>query len=141
MIRVIAEPKRIQAHGKPPKVIEEFFGQASSGTSVASVARMISPAGWSEPGQTPEFDEFTVVLQGLLASRHAIPSTKLPPGKPIMVNAGEWVRYSTPEPGGAQYIAVCIPAYSPNTVPTRLTPMRPPFVKSQLNLQHTPWYG
>jgi quercetin dioxygenase-like cupin family protein len=116
MVRVIAEPKRIQAHGKPPKVIEEFVGQASSGTSVASVARMVSPAGWSEPGQTPEFDEFTVVLQGLLRVETRNTVHEVAAGQAIIVNAGEWVRYSTPEPGGAQYIAVCIPAFSPDTV-------------------------
>lgn len=116
MARVIAEPGRIQAHGEPPKVIEEFIGQASSGTSVVSVARMISPAGWSEPGQTPEFSEFTVVLQGLLRVETRNGVHEVPAGQAIIVDAGEWVRYSTPEPGGAQYIAVCIPAFSPDAV-------------------------
>src|SRR5713101_6600659 len=100
MVRVIGEPKRIQAHGKPPKVIEEFIGKASSATSIASVARMVSPAGWSEPGQTPEFNEFTIVSQGLLRVETRNTLHEVSAGQAIIVDAGEWVRYSTPEPGG-----------------------------------------
>lgn len=115
MARVIAEPNRIQAHGSPPKVIEEFVGRGDSGGAV-SVARMVSPAGWGEPGQTPEFDEYTVVLRGALRveTRGGIHIVKA--GQAVLVGRGEWVRYSTPEPDGAEYIAVCLPAFSPEVV-------------------------
>lgn len=116
VIRVIDEPKQIEAHGKPPKVIQEFIGGANAGTSVVSVARMLSPSGWSEPGQTPAFDEFTVVLKGLLRVETRSGVRDVSAGQAVAVDAGEWVRYSTPAPDWAEYIAVCFPAFSPETV-------------------------
>jgi quercetin dioxygenase-like cupin family protein len=112
----ITEPKRIHAHGEPPKVIEEFIGRVNSGTQALSIARMVSPAGWSEPGQTPEFDEYTVVLRGELRVETRGETQDVPAGQAIIVHKGEWVRYSSPAAGGAEYIAVCIPAFSPDTV-------------------------
>lgn len=116
MPRIIPEPTRIEAVGSPPKVIEEFIGRVNTGTSDVSVARMVSPAGWGEPGQTPEFDEFTVVLRGALHVETREGVLRVEAGQAIIVERGEWVRYSTPEPGGAEYIAVCVPAFSPETV-------------------------
>ena len=116
MARVIPEPKRIEAHGQPPKVIEEFVGRVASATSAVSVARMVSPTGWSEPGQTPEFDEYTVVLRGALRVETRERVLRVEAGQAVIVSRGEWVRYSTPEAGGAEYIAVCVPAFSPETV-------------------------
>jgi quercetin dioxygenase-like cupin family protein len=116
MARVIGEPKHIRAHGEPPKVIEEFIGRLNSGTSAVSIARMVSPAGWGEPGQTPEFDEYTVVLRGALRVETRDAVHELAAGQAIAVQAGEWVRYSTPHAPGAEYIAVCIPAFAPETV-------------------------
>ena len=116
MPQIIEAPTRIQAHGKPPKTIEEFIGRANSRTEVVSIARMVSPAGWNEPGQTPEFDEFTVVLRGQLQAETRDGIRQISAGQAIIVSRGEWVRYSTPSPGGAEYIAVCLPAFSPATV-------------------------
>lgn len=116
MIRVIDAPKRIQAHGKPPKVIQEFIGRANTGTSAVSVARMLSPSGWSEPGQTAAFDEFTVVLKGVLRVETRSGVRDVAAGQAVAIDAGEWVRYATPESDGAEYIAVCVPAFSPETV-------------------------
>ncbi len=116
MVRVIAGPTRIQAHGQPPKVIEEFVGRVNSGTGAVSIARMVSPAGWSEPGQTPEFDEYTVVLRGVLHVKTRQGTNRIAAGQAIVVAKGEWVRYSSPEADGAEYIAVCLPAFSPETV-------------------------
>jgi ethanolamine utilization protein EutQ (cupin superfamily) len=116
MVRVIKEPKRIEAHGQPPKVIEEFVGRVNSATSAVSVARMVSPSGWSEPGQTPEFDEFTVVLRGALHVETRDGDLRAEAGQTVVVERGEWVRYSTPEAGGAEYISVCVPAFSPASV-------------------------
>jgi quercetin dioxygenase-like cupin family protein len=112
----ITAPKIIPAAGKPPKIIEEFIGRVNSTTSAISIAKMTSPAGWREPGQTPDFDEYTIVLAGELQveTRQAVHNVAA--GQAIVVNAGEWVRYSTPGPDGAQYIAVCVPAFSPETV-------------------------
>jgi mannose-6-phosphate isomerase-like protein (cupin superfamily) len=110
---VIPEPKRIEAHGQPPKVIEEFVGRVASATLAVSVARMVSPTGWSEPGQTPEFDEFTVVLRGALRVETRESVLRVEAGQAVIVARGEWVRYSSPEAGGAEYIAVCVPAFSP----------------------------
>jgi mannose-6-phosphate isomerase-like protein (cupin superfamily) len=106
----------IEAAGTPPKRIEEFVGRVNSGTSEVSVARMTSPEGWSEPGQTPEFKEFTVVLKGMLRVTLRDRELDVPAGQAVEIGAGEWVRYSTPHPGGAEYIAVCVPAFSPETV-------------------------
>ncbi len=116
MPQLIKAPTRIQAHGQPPKTIEEFIGRLNSHTESVSIARMISPSGWSEPGQTPEFDEFTVVLHGEIQVETREGIHRLSAGQSIIVSRGEWVRYSTPAPGGAEYIAVCVPAFSPTTV-------------------------
>ena len=116
MTRLIEAPVRIQAAGHPPKTIEEFVGRVVSQTSVLSIARMTSPQGWSEPQQTPEFDEYTVVLGGCLVVETAEGTTQVRAGQAVIVPKGQWVRYSTPHEGGAQYIAVCVPAFSPQTV-------------------------
>ncbi len=116
MARQIDSPARIEAHGEPPKVIEEFVGRVNSGTSAVSVARMVSPAGWNEPGQTPEFDEYTVVLRGCLRVETHAGTHDVVAGQAITTTAGEWVRYSSPHEGGAEYVAVCLPAFSPETV-------------------------
>lgn len=112
----LATPTRIEAAGNKPKVIDEFVGRVNSQTSTLSVARMHSPEGWVEPGQTPEFDEFTVVLEGLLRVEARGGAVDVRAGEAVIAHAGEWVRYSTPEPGGALYIAVCSPAFSPESV-------------------------
>ncbi len=112
----IPAPIVIKAAGNPPKTIEEYIGRVNSKTQDLSIARMKSPSGWSEPGQTPEFDEYTLVLSGMLrvASRQGTQDVRA--GEAIIVRRSEWIRYSTPEPGGAEYIAVCLPAFSPDTV-------------------------
>jgi mannose-6-phosphate isomerase-like protein (cupin superfamily) len=112
----IPEPTRIQSAGNKPKLIDEFVGRVNTKTSAASVAHMRSPQGWIEPGQTPEFDEFTIVLKGMLRVEHKEGSLDIDAGQGVIVHAGEWVRYSTPEEGGAEYIAVCLPAFSMETV-------------------------
>jgi mannose-6-phosphate isomerase-like protein (cupin superfamily) len=106
--------KRVEAAGTPPKIIEEFFGRVSSGDDTVSIAVMRSPAGWSEPGQTPEFDERTAVLSGRLLVHHTDGAIELGPGEAITTPAGTWVRYETLEP--TEYVAVCIPAFSPDLV-------------------------
>ena len=116
MVRLIPSPTRIQAEGQPPKIIEEFFGRLNSGTLKVSIARMVSPSGWSEPGQTPSFDEFTVVLRGRLRVETRDAVQEVSEGQAISAASGEWIRYSTPGPEGAEYIAVCLPAFSPETV-------------------------
>jgi len=116
MPRHIPKPTRIEAAGTPPKTIEEFVGRVNSATDSVSVARMVSPQGWSEPGQTPEFDEYTVVLKGCLRVEHRAGTLDVRAGEAVITNGGEWVRYSSPEVGGAEYIAVCLPAFSPATV-------------------------
>lgn len=116
MIRLIAAPKRIEAVGTPPKIIEEFFGLVTSQSPQVSIAKMVSPSGWSEPGQTPEFDEYTVVLKGQLRVETRTGFQDVSAGQAVFTPRGEWVRYSTPAPSGAEYIAVCIPAFSPSTV-------------------------
>ena len=113
---LIAQPTRIEAAGTPPKLIEEYIGRANSGTAAVSVAHMRSPAGWAEPGQTPEFDEFTVVLRGTLRVEHRGGTLDVHAGQAVIAHKGEWVRYSTPAADGAEYIAVCLPAFSPETV-------------------------
>jgi mannose-6-phosphate isomerase-like protein (cupin superfamily) len=113
MAYVIAAPTVIPAAGQPPKLIEEFIGRVNSKTSAISIAKMVSPSGWSEPGQTPEFDEYTIVLRGELQVETGETIHKVTVGQAIIVNRGEWVRYSTPGPEGAEYIAVCVPAFSP----------------------------
>ena len=112
----IANPTRIEAAGNKPKIIEEFIGSVNSAEPRLSVARMKSPAGWVEPGQTPEFDEFTVVMAGMLRVTHRGGVIDVRAGQAIVTRGGEWVQYSTPEEGGAEYVAVCLPAFSPDTV-------------------------
>jgi ethanolamine utilization protein EutQ (cupin superfamily) len=114
MVQIIKAPHRVTAHGQPPKTIEEFVGRANTLTGAISIARMISPAGWSEPGQTPEFDEYTIVLRGALEVETADQTLQVEAGQAVISAAGEWVRYSTPH--GAEYVAVCLPAFSPATV-------------------------
>jgi len=112
----ISSPSIITAAGNKPKKIEEFIGRVNSKTSSVSIARMTSPSGWVEPGQKPEFDEFTVVLKGMLKVVTDKETFEIKSGEAIIVKSGEWVRYSTPGPEGAEYIAVCLPAFSPETV-------------------------
>jgi ethanolamine utilization protein EutQ len=116
MPTLIAKPTRITAAGNKPKLIDEHIGRVNSGESRLSVAHMRSPGGWVEPGQTPEFDEFTVVLKGTLRVTHKNGALDVNAGQAIVAHAGEWVQYSTPQPEGAEYIAVCLPAFSPQTV-------------------------
>ena len=116
MPRLIAGPTVIAAAGNKPKRIEEFAGHVNSGHAGVSVARMVSPQGWLEPGQRPEFEEITIVLRGMIRVEHEGGVTDVRAGQAIVTSPGEWVRYSTPEPGGAEYIAVCTPAFSPATV-------------------------
>lgn len=115
MIKLIQSPANIAATGNMPKRIEEYFGRINSKSEEVSIARMKSPAGWEEPGQSPEFDEYTVVLQGTLRVETRKDEFYVHGGQAILVGKGEWVRYSSPEPGGAEYIAVCIPAFSPDS--------------------------
>ena len=116
MPHLIAAPSVIQAAGNKPKRIEEFAGHVNSGHAQVSVARMVSPGGWQEPGQRPEFEEITVVLRGLLRVEHEQGALEVRAGQAVVTRPGEWVRYSTPEAEGAEYIAVCLPAFSPATV-------------------------
>ena len=116
MPRHIAAPKVIAAAGNKPKRIEEFIGRVSSGTADVSVARMKSPSGWVEPGQRPEFDEYTVVLHGALRVTTKSGIVDVHAGEAVIVPRGEWVQYSTPGEDGAEYIAICLPAFSPDTV-------------------------
>ena len=116
MPRLIAAPTRIEAAGNKPKLIDEYIGAVNSGDTRASIAHMRSPQGWQEPGQTPEFDEFTIVLKGKLRVEHAGGAMEVAAGQAIHTPPGEWIRYSTPFEGGAEYIAVCLPAFSPATV-------------------------
>ena len=109
-------PTRIEAAGQPPKTILEYAGRVRTGSTEVSVAHMKSPAGWSEPGQRPSFEEVTLVLRGLLRVEHEGGVVEVKPGQAIIAHAGEWVRYSSPGPEGAEYVAVCAPAFSPETV-------------------------
>jgi mannose-6-phosphate isomerase-like protein (cupin superfamily) len=115
MPTLISQPVRIASAGNKPKLIDEFIGRVTSGTGAVSVAHMRSPGGWIEPGQTPEFDEYTVVLRGTLRVESKDSVTDVRSGQAIVAKRGEWVRYSTPEPDGAEYIAVCQPAFSMDT--------------------------
>jgi ethanolamine utilization protein EutQ len=112
----INSPTRIQAMGNKPKIIEEFIGRVNSKTSAVSIARMKSPSGWLEPGQTPEFAEYTIILHGRLRVTTKNGEVDIAAGQAVIVHSGEWVQYSTPGPDGAEYIAVCLPAFSPDTV-------------------------
>lgn len=116
MPRLIERPTVIQAAGNKPKQIEEFAGRVNSGHAGVSVARMISPEGWIEPGQRPEFEEITLVLRGTLRVEHERGALDVHAGQAIVTHPGEWVRYSSPEPGGAEYVAVCTPAFTPQSV-------------------------
>jgi ethanolamine utilization protein EutQ len=114
MPTLISKPTRIQSAGNQPKIIEEFVGRVNSKTPALSVAHMRSPEGWLEPGQTPEFDEYTVVLSGLLKVKHKAGVLDVAAGQAVLAHRGEWVQYSTPL--GAEYVSVCLPAFSPDTV-------------------------
>jgi mannose-6-phosphate isomerase-like protein (cupin superfamily) len=114
--RVISQPAEVLAEGNPPKKIREFAGRMSSGSDEISIALMRSPGGWSEPGQTPGFTEYSVVLEGMLRATTRDGTHDIRPGQAIVVESGEWVQYSTPLPEGAEYLAVCRPAFSPDTV-------------------------
>jgi mannose-6-phosphate isomerase-like protein (cupin superfamily) len=116
MPKLIAQPTVIEAAGNKPKLIEEFFGRVNSQTADVSIARMRSPGGWVEPGQMPEFDEYTVVLRGELQVATKSGTLTVRAGQAVLTSKGEWVQYSTPHPDGAEYIAVCLPAFSPATV-------------------------
>ncbi len=116
MPKLIETPNRIEAAGNKPKLIEEYVGRVNSATEAVSIARMRSPAGWREPGQTPEFDEFTVVLKGTLRVEHRDGMLNVHAGQAVIAAKGEWIRYSTPAVDGAEYIAVCLPAFSAETV-------------------------
>src|ERR1051326_2713084 len=116
MPTLIAQPTRITAAGNKPKLIDEYIGRVNSHSANVSVAHMRSPHGWEEPGQTPEFDEFTVVLKGLLRVHHRAGQMDVAAGQAVITRAGEWIRYSTPNEDEAEYIAVCLPAFSPDTV-------------------------
>ena len=116
MPTLIPKPTRIEAAGNKPKLIDEYIGRVNSATSTTSVAHMRSPGGWQEPGQTPEFDEFTVVLRGTLRVEHRGGSMDVHAGQAVIAHRGEWVRYSTPGEEGAEYIAVCLPAFAMDTV-------------------------
>jgi mannose-6-phosphate isomerase-like protein (cupin superfamily) len=113
---LIAAPTVVPAAGDPPKRIEEYAGRVNSGHGTVSVARMVSPQGWREPGQRPEFEEITVVLKGMIRVEHHGGALEVRAGQAVVTAPGEWVRYSTPEAGGAEYVAICMPAFSPDTV-------------------------
>ena len=113
---LVTAPTRIQAAGNKPKLIDEYIGRVNSKNGDVSVAHMRSPGGWTEPGQTPEFQEFTIVLKGMLRLEHENGSLEVGAGQAVVTHPGEWVRYSTPDPEGAEYIAVCLPAFSMETV-------------------------
>jgi mannose-6-phosphate isomerase-like protein (cupin superfamily) len=116
MARLIEKPTVIAAVGNKPKRIEEFVGRVNTQMDQVSIARMHSSPGWEEPGQTPEFDEFTLVLAGMLRVETKTGVLEVLAGQAVHAPAGEWVRYSTPEPEGADYVSVCVPAFSPPTV-------------------------
>jgi mannose-6-phosphate isomerase-like protein (cupin superfamily) len=116
MPTLIDKPTVIEAAGNQPKQIEEYAGRVNSGHTAVSIARMVSPQGWVEPGQRPEFEEITIVLRGMLRVDYEDGALEVRAGQGVVCRPGEWVRYSSPEPGGAEYVAVCLPAFSPDTV-------------------------
>jgi len=116
MPELIPTPTRIVAAGNRPKAIDEYVGRVNSRSTALSIAHMRSPAGWEEPGQRPEFDEYTLVLKGMLRVSHEGGSLDVRAGQAVVARAGEWVRYASPEADGAEYVAVCLPAFSPDTV-------------------------
>lgn len=113
---VIKSPTIIESAGNKPKIIEEYFGRVNSKTDVVSIAKMTSPQGWVEPGQRPLFDEYTVVLKGTLQVKTENGIIDVKSGSAILTKKGEWIQYATPNEGGAEYVAVCLPAFSPDTV-------------------------
>jgi ethanolamine utilization protein EutQ (cupin superfamily) len=113
---LIESPSRVEAAGTKPKLIDEYAGRVNTGEERVSVAHMRSPSGWVEPGQRPDFDEYTLVLRGELHVEHEGGTLDVRAGQAVLTRAGEWVRYSTPHPDGAEYVAVCLPAFSPDTV-------------------------
>lgn len=115
-MKKIDKPTIIQAAGNKPKIIQEFIGRVNSNTNEVSIAKMTSPPGWLEPGQKPEFNEYTLVLKGVLRVATKNSTDDIHAGEAVIVTADEWVQYSTPGPDGAEYIAVCLPAFSPDTV-------------------------
>lgn len=116
MPTIIKSPTKIEAAGNKPKIIEEFIGRVNSSNEQISIAKMKSPAGWEEPGQTPEFDEYSIVLKGMLRVETKIKTYDIKAGEAIITHKGEWIKYNTPTPEGAEYIAVCLPAFSPDSV-------------------------
>lgn len=116
MPSLIPAPTIIQAAGNKPKRIEEYAGRITTRQADVSVARMVSPEGWVEPGQRPEFQEITLVLRGALRVEHEGGALEVRAGQAVVTGPGEWVRYASPEPGGAEYVAICLPAFSPETV-------------------------
>jgi mannose-6-phosphate isomerase-like protein (cupin superfamily) len=116
MAKLIARPTLVEAAGNKPKQIAEYVGRVNSATSAVSLAHMKSPSGWVEPGQTPEFDEYTLVLRGMLRVEGRGETIDVQAGQAVIAPAGEWVRYGSPGPEGAEYVAVCLPAFSPSTV-------------------------
>jgi mannose-6-phosphate isomerase-like protein (cupin superfamily) len=115
MPELIGKPSRVTAAGEPPKLIDEYVGQVNTGDQRVSIARMRSPSGWAEPGQRPEFDEFTIVLRGALVVEFDGGRLTVEAGQGVHTGPGEWVRYSTPGADGAEYVAVCLPAFTPGT--------------------------
>lgn len=116
MPTLIQAPSIVEAAGNKPKIIREYVGRVNSATSALSIAQMLSPGGWIEPGQTPEFDEYTLVIRGTLRVEHTRGVVDVRAGQAILVRAAEWVQYSTPEPDGAEYVSVCLPAFAPDLV-------------------------
>jgi mannose-6-phosphate isomerase-like protein (cupin superfamily) len=139
MPELIQTPSRVEAAGTKPKLIDEFVGRVNSGEERLSIARMRSPEGWVEPGQRPDFDEWTLVLDGTLHVEHEGGELDVDAGQAILVRGGEWVRYSTPAAGGAHYVAVCLPAFSPDTVHRDDAPPSPPPPGAQRPGGGTPW--
>jgi ethanolamine utilization protein EutQ (cupin superfamily) len=116
MPTLVKQPTRIPAQGNKPKLIDEYVGRVNTETAGLSIAHMRSPQGWEEPGQSPEFDEFTLVFKGMLRVRHQGGTIDVAAGQAVIAHRGEWIQYSTPAEGGAEYIAVCLPAFSMDTV-------------------------
>lgn len=116
MATLIEAPTKIEAAGNKPKIIEEFIGRVNSEDARLSIAKMTSPSGWVEPGQKPEFDEYTLVLKGMLQVETESGTVEVSAGQAVIAHKGEWVRYSTPGPHGAEYVAVCLPAFTPESV-------------------------
>lgn len=116
MPRLVEAPTVVPAAGNPPKQIEEYVGRVNTGHAGVSVARMVSPQGWVEPGQRPEFEEVTVVLRGMIRVEHEQGTLDVRAGQAVVTRPGEWIRYSTPDAGGAEYVAICLPAFSMETV-------------------------